>query len=145
MHLHKRQQFRLRRATAHRCFHRAQWASFPHRPQHSSWWFHKWETPNWPKVIPNWCGDYMILYMVKPMVWITSMSGNTQLQKIAKVNLDAVSIEQIPTKQMQVLRAHNIPRFKMDSRTGYHIWQILFQTQFSLGSQSWDSTDLENE
>ena len=79
------------------------------------------------------------------MVWITSMSGNTQLQKIAKVNLDAVSIEQIPTKQMQVLRAHNIPRFKMDSRTGYHIWQILFQTQFSLGSQSWDSTDLENE
>ena len=43
MHLHKRQQFRLRRATAHRCFHRAQWASFPHRPQHSSWWFHKWD------------------------------------------------------------------------------------------------------
>ena len=144
MHLHKRQQFRLRRATAHRCFHRAQWASFPHRPQHSSWWFHKWD-PKLAQSHWNWCGDYMILYMVKLMVWINSVSGNTQLQKIAKVNLDAVSIEQIPTKQMQVLRAHNIPRFKMDSRTGYHIWQILFQTQFSLGSQSWDSTDLENE
>ena len=30
------QQLRPRRATAHRCFHRAQWASFPHRPQHSN-------------------------------------------------------------------------------------------------------------
>ena len=79
------------------------------------------------------------------MVWITSMSGNTQLQKMDENGQSQFGRGFNRTDSNQANAGFKSPQYPTIQKGLQNRLSDKSSFKHSLGSQSWDSTDLENE